>query len=143
MVPIARFVRKEKKASTSVETTDPIVGSSPASVAEEFDMESRAETEAFSFTNLDKPWGAGGQCLCVDTLGHEKDPVEGNRWKAGEEDFNFCQVLFVGNDELELEFIILDPFGNHIGLKAGDLVFFCPNWIALGRGSGVGELGAD
>jgi len=30
-------------------------------VAEEFDMEPGTETEAFAFTYLDKPWGAGGQ----------------------------------------------------------------------------------
>jgi len=94
MVPIARFVRKEKKASTSVETTDPIVGSSPASVAEEFDMEARAETEAFSFTNLEKPWGAGGQRFCIDTFGHEEDLVKGHRWKVVKEILDFGQIVF-------------------------------------------------
>lgn len=75
MVPIARFVRKEKKASTSVETTDPIVGSSPASVAEEFDMESRAETEAFSFADLHQPTCLFSKSFGVDAFGHEEDLV--------------------------------------------------------------------
>ena len=33
---------------------------SPPRMAEEFDLQSRAEAKAFAFADLDKPWGAGG-----------------------------------------------------------------------------------
>jgi hypothetical protein len=89
MVLIDRFVRKEKRPARSVERTDPTgirvwaLELCPASVTKEFDVESRTETEAFSFTDLDKPWGAGGERFHIDALGHKKDPVQGDRWKAG------------------------------------------------------------
>ena len=38
-------------------------------------MESRAEAEAFSFADIDKPWGAGSERFYIDTLGHEEDLV--------------------------------------------------------------------
>ena len=85
MVPIARFVTKEKRPARSVETTDPTgirvwaLELCPASVAEEFDVESRAEAEAFSFTDFDKPWGARGQRFCIDALRHQENSVEGDR----------------------------------------------------------------
>jgi hypothetical protein len=41
----------------------------------EFYVESRAEAEAFAFADLDKPWGAGGECFHIDALGHEEDLV--------------------------------------------------------------------
>jgi hypothetical protein len=46
-----------------------------AGVAEEFDLQSRAEAEAFSLADFDKPSGAGGECFHIDALGHEEDLV--------------------------------------------------------------------
>ena len=56
---------------------------SSALVTEEFDMEAGTEAKAFAFTDFDKPWGSGGKNYTIDAFGHEKDPVGGNRWKAG------------------------------------------------------------
>ena len=44
---------------------------SPARVAKKLDLQSRAEAEALSFADIDKPWGAGGKGLSVDAFGHE------------------------------------------------------------------------
>jgi len=38
-------------------------------------MEPWAETKPFSFADIDKPWGAGGECFYIDSLGHEEDLV--------------------------------------------------------------------
>ena len=44
-------------------------------MTKEFYVESRAETEALSFTDLHKPRGAGGERFYIDALGHEEDLV--------------------------------------------------------------------
>jgi hypothetical protein len=44
-------------------------------VTKEFYVESRAEAEAFSFADIDKPWGAGSERFHIDALGHEEDLV--------------------------------------------------------------------
>ena len=46
-----------------------------ARVAKKLDLQSRAEAEALSFADIDKPWGAGGKGLSVDAFGHEEDLV--------------------------------------------------------------------
>ena len=63
-------------------------------MTKELDVETGAEAEALSFADIDKPWGAGGECFYIDALGHEEDPVGGNRWKAGYEILNFDQIVF-------------------------------------------------
>jgi len=44
-------------------------------MTEEFDVETGAEAEAFSFADIDKPWGAGSERFHIDALGHEEDLV--------------------------------------------------------------------
>jgi hypothetical protein len=44
-------------------------------VTEKFYVQARAEAEAFLFADIDKPWGAGGECFYIDSLGHEEDLV--------------------------------------------------------------------
>jgi len=44
-------------------------------VTKEFYVESRAEAEAFSLADIDKPWGAGSERFHIDALGHEEDLV--------------------------------------------------------------------
>ena len=44
-------------------------------MTKEFYVESRTEAEAFSFADIDKPWGAGSERFYIDTLGHEEDLV--------------------------------------------------------------------
>ena len=44
-------------------------------VTEEIYVQAGAETEAFSFADIDKPWGAGGERFYIDALGHEEDLV--------------------------------------------------------------------
>jgi len=44
-------------------------------VTKEFYVESRAETKALSFADINKPWGAGGERFYIDALGHEEDLV--------------------------------------------------------------------
>ncbi len=44
-------------------------------MAEKFYVESRAEAEAFSFADIDKPWGASREGLYIDAFGHEEDLV--------------------------------------------------------------------
>ena len=44
-------------------------------MTKEFYVESRAEAEALSFADIDKPWGAGGDRFHIDALGHEEDLV--------------------------------------------------------------------
>lgn len=63
-------------------------------MAKKFNLQAGAEAEAFLFADIDKPWGAGSERFYIDTLGHEKDPVEGNRWKVGQEILNFDQIFF-------------------------------------------------
>ena len=57
-------------------------------------METGAEAKAFAFADFDKPWGSGGESFAIDAFGHEKDPVGGNRWKAGQEIFDFGEIVF-------------------------------------------------
>ena len=63
-------------------------------MAEELYVQAGAEAKAFSFAEIDKPWGAGGECFYIDALGHEEDLVERDRGQAGEEVFDFGQVVF-------------------------------------------------
>jgi len=44
-------------------------------VTKEFYVESRAEAEAFSFADIDKPWGAGSERFHLDGVGDEEDLV--------------------------------------------------------------------
>ena len=44
-------------------------------MTKEFYVESRAEAEALSFADIDKPWGAGGERFYIDALGHEENLV--------------------------------------------------------------------
>jgi hypothetical protein len=44
-------------------------------VTKEFYLESRAEAEALSFADIDKPWEAGSKRFYIDAFGHEEDLV--------------------------------------------------------------------
>ena len=44
-------------------------------MAKKFNLQAGTEAEAFSFADIDKPWGAGGECFYIDALGHEEDLV--------------------------------------------------------------------
>ena len=44
-------------------------------MAKKLNLEAWGETEALSFADIDKPWGAGGECFYIDALGHEEDLV--------------------------------------------------------------------
>ena len=48
-------------------------------MTEEFDVETGAEAEALSLTNLDKPWRPGSEGFYIDALGHEEDLGQGYR----------------------------------------------------------------
>lgn len=63
-------------------------------MAKKLNLEAWGETEAFSFADINKPWGAGGECFYIDPLGHEEDPVGGNRRKAGQKILYFNQIVF-------------------------------------------------
>ena len=61
-------------------------------MSEKVNLQSRAETKPFSFTDLDKPWRAGGEGLGIDAFGHEEDSVGGDRGKARQEILDFSQI---------------------------------------------------
>ena len=61
---------------------------------EKLNLQSRAETKPFSFADLDKPWGTGGQRFYIDAFGHEEDSVGEDRGKAGQEILDFGQIVF-------------------------------------------------
>jgi hypothetical protein len=42
-------------------------------MAKKFNLQAGAEAEAFSFADIDKPWGAGSERFHIDALGHEED----------------------------------------------------------------------
>ena len=44
-------------------------------MTKKFNLQAGTEAEAFSFADIDKPWGAGGECFYIDALGHEEDLV--------------------------------------------------------------------
>ena len=71
-----------------------VVSLSPPRMTEKFNVQAGTETEALSFADIDKPWGAGGERFYIDALGHEEDIVGGNRWKEGQEILNFDQIVF-------------------------------------------------
>ena len=47
----------------------------PTRMAKKFNLQAGAEAEALSFADIDKPWGAGGECFYIDALGHKEDLV--------------------------------------------------------------------
>ena len=61
---------------------------------EKLNLQSRAETKPFSFADLDKPWGAGGECFYIDAFGHKEDLVGWDRRKARQEILDFSQIVF-------------------------------------------------
>jgi hypothetical protein len=63
-------------------------------VTKEFYVESRAEAKTFSFTDLNKPRGSKGESFTIDAFGHEENLVERDRGQAGEEVFDFGQIVF-------------------------------------------------
>jgi hypothetical protein len=63
-------------------------------VTKEFYLESRTKAEALSFADIDKPWGAGSERFHIDPLGHEEDLGQGARGHAGEEVFDFGEIVF-------------------------------------------------
>ena len=52
-------------------------------MAKKLNLQSRAETKSFPFANLDKPWGAGGECFYINAFRHKEDSVGWDRGKAG------------------------------------------------------------
>ena len=44
-------------------------------MAKKFNLQAGAEAEAFALTDFDQPRSAGGECFCVDALGHEKELI--------------------------------------------------------------------
>ncbi len=48
---------------------------SSALVTEEIYVQAGAEAKAFSFADIDKPWGSRGESFTIDAFGHEKDPI--------------------------------------------------------------------
>jgi len=67
---------------------------SSALVTEELYVQTGTEAKAFSFADIDKPWGSGGEGLSVDTFGHEKNSIHGDFGKFQDERFDFDQILF-------------------------------------------------
>ena len=63
-------------------------------MTEKFNLEAWTKPETLSFADIDKPWGPGSERFHIDALGHEENPVGGNRWKAGYEILNFGQIVF-------------------------------------------------
>ena len=62
-------------------------------MAKKLDLQAGTEAKAFSFADIDKPRGAGGESFTIDAFGHEKDPVGGNGWKVGQETLDFDQIV--------------------------------------------------
>ncbi len=48
---------------------------SSALMPEELYVQAGAEAKAFSFADIDKPWGSRGESFTIDAFGHEKDPI--------------------------------------------------------------------
>jgi hypothetical protein len=44
-------------------------------MTKKLNLQTGAEAEAFSFADIDKPWGAGSERFHIDALGHEEDLV--------------------------------------------------------------------
>jgi hypothetical protein len=63
-------------------------------VTEELYLQAGTEAEAFAFADFDKPWGSRGESFTIDAFGHEEDLVERDRGQAGEEVFDFGQIVF-------------------------------------------------
>ena len=63
-------------------------------MSEKLNLQSRAKTKTFSFTDLDKPWGAGGQRFYIDAFGHEEDSVGGDSGNVRQEILDFGQIVF-------------------------------------------------
>ena len=63
-------------------------------MAKKLDLQAGTEAESFAFTDIDKPRRAGGECFNIGAFGHEKDPIGGNGWKAGQEILNLDQIVF-------------------------------------------------
>ena len=63
-------------------------------MAKKLNLQAGTEAEALSFADIDKPWGAGSERFHIDALGHEEELVRGDRGQAGEEVFDFGQIVF-------------------------------------------------
>ena len=61
---------------------------------EKFNLEAWTKPETLAFADIDKPWGAGGECFNIDALGHEENPIGGERRKEGQEILDFNQIVF-------------------------------------------------
>ena len=59
----------------------------------------------------------------IDAFGHEEDLVKGDRGQAGEEVFDFIEVLLGGDDKLELKVMVFDPVGNDVRVQPRLLMF--------------------
>ena len=69
-------------------------GLRPTRMAEELYVQAGTEAKAFSFADIDKPLGSRGESFTIDAFGHEEDLVERDRGQAGEEVFDFGQIVF-------------------------------------------------
>ena len=63
-------------------------------MAKKFNLQAGTEAEAFEFADIDKPWGAGGEGLSVDTFRHEKNSIHADLGKFQEKRFDFDQIVF-------------------------------------------------
>ncbi len=63
-------------------------------MTEKLYVQAGTEAKAFSFADIDKPWGSGGEGLSVDTFRHEKNSIQGDFGKFQEKRFDFGQIVF-------------------------------------------------
>ena len=63
-------------------------------MAKKFNLQAGTEAEAFSFADIDKPWGSRGKSFAIDAFGHEKNSIHGDFGKFQEKRFDFGQIIF-------------------------------------------------
>ena len=63
-------------------------------MAKKLYLQTGTEAKAFSFADIDKRWGSGGEGLSVDTFGHEKNSIYRDFGEFQQERFNFDQIVF-------------------------------------------------
>lgn len=117
-------------------------GSGAAGIPENLDVESVAVSIATILAEVDKTLVASAYRPSSDTLGHEKDFV----WRDFpfdpiEQILDLFEIPGIGDDELQLEGVVVDPFTDRLGLEPALVVLLDPPLLDLSTvGRGVAEF---
>ncbi|MFM7150443.1 MAG: hypothetical protein ACKO23_11420, partial [Gemmataceae bacterium] len=112
-------------------------------MAEQFNVKARAETEAMGFAELDQPGRICPEFLHPGSLGHQHDLFFGEGGEIGKQIEDFFHVLRGFDHELELAIVVLHKGFQNVKLQSQLIVFLGPLATLAFKRNGITQLGTQ